>query len=262
MSRKGRVIMKHIYFVDFENVGKSFIKGAEYLTIEDEVYLFHYTFRKAIPQDVKDALFGIKAKKKVIELNIHTKNAMDFQICTCLGYMLHDKGTAAEYYIVSGDLGYQASIDYIKRNVSENVKLAQISSFEEIRETGNIKEELSKILALYSKKVIRVAAEGIGNTKTEHEYHNYLQKNLNKDATAVFAKTRELYNRLREAEYAKEKAFEEYVKSGETKTKKIREERENRIREEKAQEIYSKIMDLNLLSEETAREVTGIDKVR
>ena len=94
--------MKRYYLVDFENVGKKFLKGTDQLTAEDTVYLYHAVTRggNASP-DVVNQLNLSKATVKIIPVYRNTLNAMDFEIVAHLGYLIGQNGYQKDYPLVA-----------------------------------------------------------------------------------------------------------------------------------------------------------------
>lgn len=251
--------MKRLFFVDLENIGKTFIEGIHCLTAEDEVHIFHSAYFKSISPTIKDRLLSSSVGSyNIIETNVHTKNAMDFQICTFLGYKVHELGSTAEYYLISADQGYCSAIEFLEKNNTANIKIAQIRSFEEINLKQTTKKKVTETLGGYSKKVIRVVMEGLDVSKSVREYHIYLQRNLKKDGEAIFAKTRNICKEFLDVEADKSAKEKNYQENGITKAAKKANKTREICRREMAEEIFRTLVERKLLPEDVAREVTGV----
>ena len=105
--------MAKTYFIDSENVGDNWISLLSTVTSEDEILVFytanspHMNYRNLILLKESDA------RVSFIEC-FEGSNALDFQLCTELGYRLPGIGDG-EFIIVSNDTGYDAIVKYWKR---------------------------------------------------------------------------------------------------------------------------------------------------
>lgn len=190
--------MKRILLIDKENTGKRFLNGLEQLTQNDKIIIFHYEKAGEINQDILLPLSKCKAAVEIIKMNTHTKNAMDFQICTYVGYLYNQYKNTAEYYIVSDDKGYGASIEFLKTHVDPKASIYQIGSNMELE---SHKETLLESLLKdkYQKKVINKIKKGIEVSKNKCEFHNYLQKNLNNDFEQIYMLIKPMFTEVKMA---------------------------------------------------------------
>ena len=101
------------YFIDSENVGDNWISLLSSVTVEDEILVFytanspHMNYRNLILLKESDA------RVSFIEC-FEGSNALDFQLCTELGYRLSGIGDG-DFIIVSNDTGYDAIVKYWKK---------------------------------------------------------------------------------------------------------------------------------------------------
>ena len=190
--------MKNIFFVDLENVGRTFLEGNEQLGVEDEVILFNNTVRgKKVPGSIIQEIKKFKCKVKFINTKCHAKNALDMEICTALGFAIGEHQTAAKYFIISKDNDYWPCIYYIREHIKARVYVTIIHNFKEKSEyedRRNFTKELLKDLTV-SKKHIRIAATGFKKCKTVEEYHEFLQKNTGAKGQEIFKATREEFEK-------------------------------------------------------------------
>lgn len=178
--------MKRFFLIDTENIGYRYFPGIENLTGEDKVILFHYAEAKPISIEVMGKLANSKANIEIKEMNCHSKNAMDFQICTYIGILTGKYGSSAEYYIISEDNGYEAAIEFIKNNFEGKVTIEEVRDFNKTTRKAAQKISIDEILMNYPKKVRKVTLEGVRRTHSSGELHNYLQKNLPTDGTTIY----------------------------------------------------------------------------
>lgn len=186
--------MKRYYLIDFENVGKKFLKGVEYLNTEDTVYLYHNLGRGASASpDVVNQLNLTKATIKIIPVYRNTINAMDFELVAHLGFLIGQNGNYAEYHIVSEDKGYVAAIDFLKNETGTTAVIDMVSDFGKIPEKNFTRESIADLLPKFPNKVIRITAEAFSSAKTLEEYHNLLEQKLSRDAKTVYQLTKNLF---------------------------------------------------------------------
>ena len=189
-----RKIMKRLFLVDLENVGRSFLKGLNNLTQEDSVMLFHAeACGEHISEEFITSVTKYTQNVVVSSMKAHTKNAMDFQLCTYLGYMIAKWGSTTNYYIVSKDKGYLASIEFVKKMIPDPLVINMIPNLEKLNAEKKDKASIEELLDIYPKKVIRITAAGFSESKTLAEYHNYLQANLPKDGSQIYTLTKRLF---------------------------------------------------------------------
>lgn len=106
--------MGKTYFIDSENVGDNWISLLGAVTEEDVILVFytnrspHMNYRNVIllKQSPVDVTF--------IEC-CEGNNALDFQLCTDLGYRIHELREDEEFIIVSNDTGFDAVVKYWKK---------------------------------------------------------------------------------------------------------------------------------------------------
>ena len=182
--------MKRFFLIDKENVGNRFLLGVNKLTIEDTLIVFHHELAGPIGEGVLNILNNSKASIEIIKMKTHTKNAMDFQICTYLGFLVSKYSSAATYYIVSGDCGYKASIELIKSQLDCDIEIHQI---EDCKVDG-----ISNIIPMaigksYSQDTIRVIKTGLKATSSTKDFHIYLQRTLKDDGPVIYNLIRPIY---------------------------------------------------------------------
>lgn len=116
--------MKRYFLVDAENVHIYGLSGIKDLTKDDVVIVFLTT-------QCSDKLINIISEyKKSLDCNILTmevdcgsKNALDFQLVSYLGLLIGErKDDEVEYYIVSKDTGYIASINLLSNCIYSTIK--------------------------------------------------------------------------------------------------------------------------------------------
>jgi len=102
------------FLVDFENVRTDGIKDLKGVQEGDAMVVFYSENCKNITLDVLDSIIALKLKYSSFKVKVGTKNALDFQLTSYLGYLIGQSGIDTNYYIVSDDKGFEVVADFWK----------------------------------------------------------------------------------------------------------------------------------------------------
>lgn len=105
------------YLIDFENVKSRGMEGVELLTEEDTVCIFYSDNADSMTFDLHRKLNETKANIIYHKVAVGTKNALDFQLATYLGYLIcgqQSEGIHPDYFIVTKDNGFTSLMVYWK----------------------------------------------------------------------------------------------------------------------------------------------------
>ena len=102
------------FLVDFENVRTDGIKDLKGVQEGDAMVVFYSENCKSITLDVLDSIIALKLKYNSFKVKVGTKNALDFQLTSYLGYLIGQSGMDTNYYIVSDDKGFEVVADFWK----------------------------------------------------------------------------------------------------------------------------------------------------
>lgn len=102
------------YLIDYENVKSEGIKGIAQLSEEDTVVIFYSHNADTITFEAMDMIFSSKAQVRKYKILCGGKNALDFQLSTYLGYLIHE-AKDSYFYIISKDNGFKHVVDFWKR---------------------------------------------------------------------------------------------------------------------------------------------------
>ena len=105
------------YLIDFENVKSRGMEGVELLTEEDTVCIFYSDNADSMTFDLHQKLNETKAKIIYHKVAVGTKNALDFQLATYLGYLICEQqkeDVHPNYFIVTKDNGFYSLMVYWK----------------------------------------------------------------------------------------------------------------------------------------------------
>ena len=115
--------MRKTYFIDSENVGDNWISLLNIITPEDKLIVF-FT-QKSPHMNYKNVILLKQSDKKITFIECcEGTNALDFQLCTELGYRMHEL-TEEEFIIVSNDTGFDAIVKYWSK---QNKPIKRITS--------------------------------------------------------------------------------------------------------------------------------------
>jgi len=149
------------------------------------------------PREEKNFLLNMlkntNARVEVNYFKVHTKNALDFKICTELGIQATKYKNKADHYIVSHDKGYSAAIEHMERL---GIKCYMVTSIQQKNEVKLDSETLTAedILTLYphaTKKFIKLVIKTLVMSSNTAQLNENIQKNLN-DRSA-YSKLKPLY---------------------------------------------------------------------
>lgn len=120
-----------VFLIDFENMRSEGLRGIDNLSAEDTVVIFYSNNADTLSFAAHAMIMSSKANIVYYKIKRGGKNALDFQLITCLGYMLA-KEPEAEYFVISKDTGYDFAIEFWADNFV-GVNAANISRCYTIR---------------------------------------------------------------------------------------------------------------------------------
>jgi hypothetical protein len=103
------------YLIDFENVHAAGIANPAVCVEGDIVCIYYGPASQNLPLETIHAFFQRNVGLQTVPVNTGSKNALDFQLTTHLGYLI-GKGehSGAAYRIVSNDTGFDCVVTYWK----------------------------------------------------------------------------------------------------------------------------------------------------
>lgn len=140
------------YLIDFENVRTDGVRSLTDLKCGDTVAIFYSEQCKNITLDVIENLTRQGVQICCYQAKLGTKNALDFQLSSYLGYIIGKGNPGEDYYIVSNDKGYDCICDFWK---DQGESIIRISLADVNKETSNaptveaptVKKKKSKVQA-------------------------------------------------------------------------------------------------------------------
>lgn len=102
------------YLIDFENVQTDGVRNLTDMKSGDIIAIFYSEKCKNITLDVIEALTKLGVQIGCYKAKLGTKNALDFQLSSYLGYLIGKGSFEESYYIVSNDKGYDCLCNFWK----------------------------------------------------------------------------------------------------------------------------------------------------
>lgn len=175
------------FLIDYENVNISGLEGVSNLTADDVVIVFYSNNANTLTFELHRKINESKAEFQFQKVDCTEKNALDFQLCSYLGFLIRDKLNEAGniYYIVSNDKGYKVLIDYWKKksieikmviNVAKGEIIEQQPTISQSEVKVNVNDELKQKLktVLKTETEISEAIQIINQCKTKCSTNNEL----------------------------------------------------------------------------------------
>ena len=182
------------FLIDYENIHSEEIKDLENFKDGDTLIIFYSNQCRKISLDVLD--FSKRITYQIFKASVGTKNALDFQLSSYLGYLigknsLQDTKKDTNYYIVSNDQGYDRLCEYWQKNFSVNVgRISTQATLKEIKEA--LKDVPKNVLS--GDDQLEEVRTVFNQYKTKEAIHNNLAKKFHdpKKAGSIYNKLKPL----------------------------------------------------------------------
>lgn len=116
-----------IYLIDYENVNTDGLNGISRLSAEDTVVIFYSEKADRMTFGLHRRLMESKAVIDCKKVDVGGSNALDFQLCSFLGYLIA-QGKQTQFCIVSNDRGYEHVVGFWSRQKIDVRLIGEISS--------------------------------------------------------------------------------------------------------------------------------------
>ena len=138
------------YLVDYENVNKAGLNGVSKLSEDDVVYIFYTDNADSLSFGLHKRLNESHATIIYKKVESSIKNALDFQLSTHLGYIIHENADDPyNYFIVSNDKGYDVLIHFWKNKaniqIASDIAKAEKDLKERQEDISRMKRNLKKM---------------------------------------------------------------------------------------------------------------------
>ena len=175
------------YLVDYENVKKDGLNGINELSADDTVCIFYSENADTITFDLHRRINESRADVIFREVSVGTKNALDFQLATYLGYIIAgDK--EQEYFLVTKDNGFNILCSYWSRQGVTITMVMDLSGRNIKKEQALLEEEVAKLID--DADIAATVTKCILQYKTKQGINNALMKQYpskdNKQASEIY----------------------------------------------------------------------------
>ena len=179
------------YLVDYENVKSHGLDGITSLDENDVLIIFYSENADSLTFGLHRRLNESLAKISYQKVDVGTKNALDFQLATYLGYLIRDnEGKESSYYIVTKDQGYSSLVNYWKKRKINVSLIVDLSGRDEEKEKNDLRVQVEKVVS--DEAVVDIVVKYIQQYKTKLGINNALAKQF-KDSK----KASEIYNAIK-----------------------------------------------------------------
>lgn len=188
--------MKH-FLVDYENIGSKELTEVKEISKKSSVAIFYSATCKT---KLLDALTNMS--NKGVALSFHkittgTKNALDFQLSSYLGYLIGNGKQKDKFYIVSKDKGFDCVVTFWNKQEVKLRRIAPETVTEKTKQKPKKKKKSKQSKEVTLKQLQSMVSEGyplkeimeiVNQSKTKTEVHNELSRLFrdNKKATTVY----------------------------------------------------------------------------
>ncbi len=175
------------YLIDYENVKTHGLDGIGNLGKEDHVAIFYSESADTLTFGLHRRLMECRADISYQKVETGTKNALDFQLSSYLGYLIcENRQRDTRFYIVTKDKGFTALVNYWARKEIPVKLVVDIAGRDEMKEKDELTARVEKVLA--DKAAVPTVVRIIQQYKTKQGINNALLKQFkdNKRASEIY----------------------------------------------------------------------------
>lgn len=180
------------YLIDYENVKVNGLNGLNKLTETDNVCIFYSENADTLTFGLHKRLNESKATITYKKVEVGTPNALDFQLCLYLGYLIAENknDNLQNYCIVSKDRGYSSVIKYCEKRKINITQAVDCSGKKELEAKNELLTEVENLIG--DKNLAPLIVKFIEQYKTKQGINTAISKEL-KDSK----RTSEIYNAIK-----------------------------------------------------------------
>ncbi|MCM1174427.1 MAG: PIN domain-containing protein [Blautia sp.] len=175
------------YLVDYENVKKDGLNGINELAKEDTVCIFYSDNADTLTFDLHRRINESNAEIIFQKVEVGTKNALDFQLATYLGYIIAER-KEQEYYLVTKDNGFNILCTYWGKQDIKITMVTDLSGRNIKKEQEDLCGEVGKLIK--DAQIAPAVTKIILQYKTKTGINNALVKQYpskdNKQASEIY----------------------------------------------------------------------------
>jgi hypothetical protein len=133
------------YLIDFENVHAAAIANPALCVEGDVVCIYYGASSQDLPLETIHTFFQKRVGLETMPVNTGTKNALDFQLATHLGWLIGSgEHSGASYRIVSNDTGFDCVVAYWKEKGMDIARIPDLSGKTRRRRNAKAKSQPKK----------------------------------------------------------------------------------------------------------------------
>lgn len=172
-----------IFLIDYENVSFSGLDGLETRSNTDQIYIFYTENADRLTFDAHRRLMESGAAVRYYKVESGSKNALDFQLASYLGYLIQ-KEQETEYYIISKDSGFDSVLHFWQK---QSVRIERMPNLD-VEHTSQANDELrQKLTELLDDSEVSVVFDMLQKYKTKQGLNNALMKQFeNKKTSEIY----------------------------------------------------------------------------
>lgn len=182
------------YLIDYENVQVSGLNGLNSLMAEDKVVIFYSDNSESLTFELHQQLMSTLCMVEYHKVETGTKNALDFQLSSYLGYVIKESENNPDnrFFIVTKDNGFSVLCTYWKnKNIPVEIVINLTGEKNSIslavpevmvENPDKLKKAVSSIIT--NKSEIDFVVSTVKKSRTKHSVSNQLNKHF-KDGKKV-----------------------------------------------------------------------------
>lgn len=163
------------FLIDYENVNAHGLNGISGLSSEDAVIIFYSENADTMSFELHRRLNESKAEISFEKVITGSKNALDFQLCGYLGFLIgQNSNVATTYYIVSADQEYTVFSIYWNRRKIDVSLIPDIAASFAPTQKPSLAELTAQVKALLPEEhqnKVSMVAEIIERCQTKGSVH-------------------------------------------------------------------------------------------
>lgn len=181
------------YLVDYENVNAGGLLGIDSLDATNTVLVFYSQQADTLTFSLHKQLMESRASITLLRVSGSSKNSLDFQLSSYLGYLIARDGQQ-QYCIISRDNGFGVLVEFWKQ---QGVSVSVIPALPQKKQaaapgaagqpTATVTDKLSELLPQFRDE-LTVVNEYLQKYKTKQGFNNALTKAFGSEKTGIIYK--------------------------------------------------------------------------
>ena len=169
------------YLVDYENVNANGLTGIEHLQQKDTVIIFYSNMCDNMTFSTHENMNHSSAKIEFVKVMVGSKNSLDFQLVTYLGYLIA-RNPKEEYKIVSNDSGFSSVVEFW---TVRGIRISMVADLSHKQQDKflSLEKQISSYLPDEGQSDVDLIIDYLKRYKTKQGFHNALTKKFGSERT-------------------------------------------------------------------------------